>query len=197
MEYPKNFQNLISSFQRLPGVGYKSAERMAYQILSFEDKYLEEFKNAISNIKDIKTCKICNNISDEDYCEICKDENRDTSVICVVQNVKDLYAIERSSTFNGTYHVLNGSISFTKKILPEDLTIDKLIIRVKDAKELIIATNPNIDGETTALFIKNLLSEYKIKITRPAYGLPMGGNIEYSDEVTITKSFENRKTIKD
>lgn len=196
MSYPKSFEKLIDSFRRLPGIGYKSAERMAHSILDFKDEYVEEFSTSLLNIKDLKRCSICNNISEDVICPICKDDKRNNKLICVVQNIKDLYAIEKSGTFNGLYHVLNGIISTSKKILPQDLNIDELIERSKNIDELIIATNPTIDGETTALFIANVLSDSNIKITRLAYGLPMGGNLEYSDELTIMKSFENRKAIK-
>jgi recombination protein RecR len=195
MGYPKYFENLIDAFRRLPGVGYKSAERMAHSILSLKKENIDAFIEALNNVTKLKKCSICNNISDKDICQICEDDNRDKRTICVVQNIKDLYAIEKSGTYNGVYHVLDGIISASKKTLPENLNIDTLIARTKKAKEIIIATNPTIDGETTALFIVNLLSSEKIKITRLAYGLPMGGNLEYSDELTITKSFENRKTI--
>lgn len=195
MGYPKYFENLIDAFRRLPGVGYKSAERMAHSILSFKKENIDAFIEALNNVTKLKKCSICNNISDKDICQICEDDNRDKRTICVVQNIKDLYAIEKSGTYNGVYHVLDGIISASKKTLPENLNIDTLIARAKKAKEIIVATNPTIDGETTALFIVNLLSSEKIKITRLAYGLPMGGNLEYSDELTITKSFENRKTI--
>ena len=193
MEYPKSFKNLIEAFERLPGIGHKSAERMAYSYLSLDREYKKKFEDAINNIENLKYCKICHNLSENDECDICKDLNRDASLLCVVSDYKDVFAIEKSNTYNGKYHVLNGVISIKKGKLPQDLNIDSLLNRLDGVKEVIVATNPNLDGETTALFISKLLQEKSIKVTRLAYGLPMGGNIEYSDNVTLSKSFENRK----
>lgn len=195
MNYPKEFENLIDSFRRLPGVGYKSAERMAYQILEMKDEYREKFVESLTNVSLLKKCEICHNLSSSDKCEICTDVDRDRSVICVVQNIKDVYAIEKSNSYNGLYHVLDGVISVKSGKLPEDLNIDSLLNRIEDVREVIVATNPNLDGETTALFIAKLLENKGVKVTRLAYGLPMGGNLEYSDDVTIMKSFENRKSF--
>lgn len=195
MEYPKYFQDLIEAFQRLPGIGYKSAERMAYSYLNLSDEYKNKFKDAVNNLKEVKYCKKCHNLSDGDKCLICSDESRDQSIICVVSDYKDVFAIEKSNTFKGLYHVLNGVISIKKGILPQDLNVDSLLDRLEGIKEIIVATNPNLDGETTALFISKLLEGKDIKVTRLAYGLPMGGNIEYSDNVTLAKSFENRKSF--
>ena len=195
MNYPKEFENLIDSFRRFPGIGYKSAERMAYQILEMKEEYVEKFIDALNEISNLKRCEICHNLSSLDKCEICDDLNRDTSVICVVQSIKDVYAIEKSNSYNGVYHVLDGVISIKQGKLPEDLNIDSLLNRLDGVREIIIATNPNLDGETTALFIAKLLENKNVKVTRLAYGLPMGGNLEYSDDVTIMKSFENRKSF--
>ena len=195
MNYPKEFENLIDSFRRLPGVGYKSAERMAYQVLEMKEEYREKFIEALTNVSLLKKCEICHNLSSGNKCEICEDLDRDSSVICVVQNIKDVYAIEKSNSYKGLYHVLDGVISVKSGKLPEDLNIDSLLNRLDGVKEVIVATNPNLDGETTALFIAKLLENRDVKITRLAYGLPMGGNLEYSDDVTIMKSFENRKSF--
>jgi recombination protein RecR len=195
MEYPKAFKDLIEAFQRLPGIGYKSAERMAFSYLELQNEYKDKFKDAIENASKIKYCHICHNLSDEDECSICKDNKRDDSIICVVSDYKDIYAIEKSNFFNGKYHVLNGVISIKKGKLPQDLNIDSLLSRLDGVKEVIVATNPNLDGETTGLFIAKLLEDKDIKVTRLAYGLPMGGNIEYSDNITLEKSFENRKSF--
>lgn len=195
MEYPKYFQDLIEAFQRLPGIGYKSAERMAYSYLNLPIEYREKFKLAINNVENVKYCKICHNLAEDDECHICKDENRDNSLICVVSDYKDVFAIEKSNSFFGKYHVLNGVISIKKGKLPQDLNIDSLLNRLDGVKEIIVATNPNLDGETTGLFIAKLLEGKDIKVTRLAYGLPMGGNIEYSDNITLAKSFENRKSF--
>ena len=195
MNYPKEFENLIDSFRRLPGVGYKSAERMAYQMLEMKEEYREKFIGALQNISCLKKCDVCHNLTSDSKCEICSDVNRDNSIICVVQSVKDVFAIEKSNSYNGLYHVLDGVISVKSGKLPEDLNIDSLLNRLDGVKEIIIATNPNLDGETTALFIAKLLENKNIKVSRLAYGLPMGGNLEYSDDVTIMKSFENRKSF--
>lgn len=195
MNYPKEFENLIDSFRRLPGVGYKSAERMAYQVLEMPPEYRNKFIRSFEEISALKKCNICHNMSVGDMCDVCADSHRDRSTICVVQSVKDVYAIEKSNTYNGLYHVLDGVISVKNGKLPEDLNIDSLLNRIEGIKEIIVATNPNLDGETTALFIAKLLANKDVKITRLAYGLPMGGNIEYSDDLTIMKSFENRKAF--
>ena len=195
MNYPKEFENLIDSFRRLPGVGYKSAERMAYQYLEMQEEYKEKFIESMKDISKLKKCEICHNLSSSDKCEICSDLDRDSSIICVVQSIKDVYAIEKSNSYKGMYHVLDGVISVKSGKLPEDLNIDSLLNRLEGVKEVVIATNPNLDGETTALFIAKLLENKDIKVTRLAYGLPMGGNLEYSDDVTIMKSFENRKSF--
>lgn len=195
MKYPKEFENLIDSFRRLPGVGYKSAERMAYQIMEMKDEYREKFVESLNNVSLLKKCSICHNLTSNEKCEICSDSNRDTSVICVVQSIKDVFAIEKSNYYNGLYHVLDGVISVKNGKLPEDLNIDSLLGRLDGVKEVVVATNPNLDGETTALFIAKLLEDKNVKVTRLAYGLPMGGNLEYSDDITIMKSFENRKSF--
>ena len=195
MNYPKEFENLIDSFRRLPGVGYKSAERMAYQILEMKEEYRDKFVESLNGVSSLKKCEICHNLTSGDKCDICSDINRDTSLICVVQSIKDVFAIEKSNSFNGLYHVLDGVISVKQGKLPEDLNIDSLLNRLDGVKEVVVATNPNLDGETTALFIAKLLENKGVKVTRLAYGLPMGGNLEYSDDVTIMKSFENRKSF--
>lgn len=195
MNYPKEFENLIDSFRRLPGVGYKSAERMAYQMLEMKEEYREKFIESLENISSLKKCEVCHNLSSSDRCEICSDSTRDSSIICVVQSIKDVFAIEKSNSYKGLYHVLDGVISVKSGKLPEDLNIDTLLNRLDGVKEVVVATNPNLDGETTALFIAKLLENKDIKVTRLAYGLPMGGNLEYSDDVTIMKSFENRKSF--
>ena len=195
MEYPKYFQDLIEAFQRLPGIGYKSAERMAYAYLNLPKEYQDKFSLAINNVENVKYCKICHSLSDHDECSICKDTSRDDSTLCVVSDYKDVFAIEKSNCYRGKYHVLNGVISIKKGKLPQDLNIDSLLDRVDGVKEVIVATNPNLDGETTGLFIAKLLENKNIKVTRLAYGLPMGGNIEYSDNITLAKSLENRKSF--
>ena len=195
MNYPKEFENLIDSFRRLPGIGYKSAERMAYQILEMKEEYRDKFIESLMDVSSLKKCEICHNLTSSDRCDICSNASRDGSIICVVQSVKDVFAIEKSNSYNGLYHVLDGVISVKNGKLPEDLNIDSLLDRMDGVREVIVATNPNLDGETTALFIAKLLENKNVKVTRLAYGLPMGGNLEYSDDITIMKSFENRKSF--
>jgi recombination protein RecR len=195
MEYPESFKNLIDAFARLPGVGYKSAERMAYAYLDLLPEYKEKFVSSLSNVNKIKHCHVCHNLSDEDECEICKNKNRDESLICVVSNPKDVFAIEKTNSFNGKYHVLNGVISLKKGKLPQDLNIDSLLTRLDGVKEVIVATNPNLDGETTGLFIAKLLEGKDIKVTRLAYGLPVGASLDYADEFTLIKAMQGRRKL--
>ena len=164
-------------------------------MLEMKEEYREKFIESLSEIASLKKCSICHNLTADDRCEICDDPSRDKTIICVVQNIKDVFAIEKSNSYKGLYHVLDGVISIKSGKLPEDLNIDSLLDRLDGVKEVVVATNPNLDGETTALFIAKLLENKNVKVTRLAYGLPMGGNLEYSDDVTIMKSFENRKSF--
>ncbi len=197
MEYPKAINDLIESFKKLPSIGPKTAERLAmyiYSNMSSEDTNL--FANNLINIKkNIKKCSVCGNLTENDICDICKNESRDKTTIMVVENVKDLFVLEKLNVFNGTYHVLNGAISFQQGIGVEDLEINSLINRVKNEniKELIIATNATLEGETTARYIKALLDDCDVNITRIAHGLPVGGDITYADEVTVLKALEGRR----
>lgn len=196
MEYPKAIKDLIESFRRLPSVGAKSAERMAmyvYNNLSEEDTKIFS-KNLLSVKQNLCKCKICGNISEKDICQVCEDQNRDKSTIMVVEQIKDLFVIEKLDVYKGLYHVLGGAISFQSGIGVEDLEISSLIDRVKkdSIKELIIATNATLEGETTARYIKALLEDYDVNITRIAHGLPVGGDITYADEVTVLKALEGR-----
>lgn len=197
MNYPKAFDDLINSFRKLPGVGAKTAERYAYQILELKEEQIETFIKAIDNsYHTLHPCSICGNLTDKDICEICEDKQRDASTICVVTKAKDIIAIEKSGTYEGVYHVLNGEISTTKGILPEDIFIKQLLNRItNDTKEIILATNPTVDGETTALYIAKLLQNRNITVTRLAHGLPMGGHLDYADELTLIKAMEGRKKI--
>lgn len=191
-------ENLIDSLSNLPSVGRKSAERMAYALLSMNE---DKVNDLIKSLKDIKSkihpCPICGLYTDEDICEVCKDKTRDHSTIIVLSYPKDVYNFEKLNTYNGTYHVLNGVISAIKGIGIEDLNIDSLINRIdkENVKEIIIATDPTIEGETTALYLAKELESKNIKITRLAYGLPMGGHIDYADTLTISKALEGRKKI--
>ena len=198
MEKLKSLQRLEEGLAKLPGVGKKSAERMAYSMLNFSDEDLLEISESIKELKtNIRFCKTCGMISEDDECEICKDSTRDDSVIMVVSYPKDVISIEKSNTFNGKYHVLNGEISLSKGIHIENLNLPALYERLNANKitEVILATNPTIDGETTALYIGKAIEKYNVKVTRLAYGLQMGGNLEYVDPLTLSKALEGRHKL--
>lgn len=194
--YPSSFQQLIDSFRKLPGVGARTAERFAFQLLNMPRDEVELFADSLKQAKNrLHSCRICGNISDEDLCTVCKDTHRDTSMICVVQDVKDVAAMERMREFKGVYHVLGGAISTIKGILPEDLRIESLLARTDNVKEVIIATNPTLEGETTALYLAKRLAGKVPLVTRLAHGLPMGGHVDYADELTLIKALEGRNKI--
>ena len=193
---PSKLKKLIESFQRFPGVGYKSAERMSFNLLDMDKKYVEDFSLAIKESLSIKRCEKCNNISEDNLCFVCLDESRKKDVVCVVADVKSLIAIENSSSYDGQYFVLNKLISPSKGFLPVDINVDLLIQKIENFSEVILALNSSIEGETTKLFLSDLLKSHNLKISTLGYGLPVGSNIEYSDEITIARSFENRKEIK-
>ena len=198
MEKLKSLQRLEEGLAKLPGVGKKSAERMAYSMLNFSDEDLKEISDSISELKDnIRFCKTCGMISEEDECEICKDSSRDESLLMVVSYPKDVISIEKSGTYNGRYHVLNGEISLSKGIHIENLNLPALYERLSENKitEVILATNPTIDGETTALYIAKAIEKYNVNVTRLAYGLQMGGNLEYVDPLTLSKALEGRHKL--
>lgn len=192
--YPKKFENLIQAYSKLPGVGRKTAERYAFTTLNWDEEWINEFITSLSSIKDgIKRCKVCGNLSDGDKCEFCMNDTRNHNVICVVQSPKDIAAIESMQEYNGVYHVLNGLINIQKGILPENLNIQSLVNRINDdIEEVIIATDPTVEGETTALYITKLL-DGRTKVTRLAHGIPMGGHLDYTDAHTLLKAFEGRK----
>lgn len=192
--YPKKFEDLIQAYSKLPGVGRKTAERYAFTTLNWDEEWINEFITSLSSIKDgIKRCKVCGNLSDGDKCEFCMNDTRNHNVICVVQSPKDIAAIESMQEYNGVYHVLNGLINIQKGILPENLNIQSLVNRVNDdIEEVIIATDPTVEGETTALYITKLL-DGRTKVTRLAHGIPMGGHLDYTDAHTLLKAFEGRK----
>lgn len=201
LKYPSSIIDLINSFEMLPGVGKKTAERYAFYVLDYmrvED--VEEFANNLKVVKNsIKQCVLCGNLSETDICPICQDETRDKSVVLVVENARDVLSIEKLNEYNGVYHVLGGSISFSKGITANNLNIDSLINKVKnkEVKEIILATNATLEGETTARYIKELLSSYEnIKISRIAYGLPVGGDLLYADQMTLLKALEGRQEYK-
>ena len=197
-QYPKPLAKLINELSKLPGIGTKSAQRLAFHILSLEDAEAERLAEAITCAKrEMKYCSLCGNLTDEDPCAICSDPARRDDVICVVESPRDVMAMERIKEFNGLYHVLHGVISPMEGIGPEDINLKSLIQRLQanDVKELIIATNPNIEGEATAMYIARLIKPAGIKVTRIAHGMPVGGDLEYADEVTLLKSLEGRREL--
>ena len=196
--YPKSLQELIESFRTLPGVGEKSAERYALSILDQSEDIVKKFANALVEVKEkLHYCETCGNLTDDDKCEICKDESRNHDTIFVVQSSKDVIAMEKTNEYHGVYHVLNGLISTSKGIMPEDLNIDSLLTRAKNAKEIILATNTTMDGETTAMYLNKLLKEVcpNVLVTRIAHGLPSGGMLDYADEMTLTHALSDRRTM--
>ncbi len=189
---------LINNLTKLPGIGRKTAQRLSFFILNMPDDEAKKLSQAILNLKEkARFCSVCFNITDIDPCLICSDPSRDKSRICVVEEPSNIIAIDRTKTFNGTYHVLLGALSPSDGITPERLKIKEFIERIKSGgvKEVILATNPNTKGEITARYIKDLLEPYNIKVTRIAYGLPIGSDIEFADEVTLTKAFEGRRDM--
>ena len=197
-QYPKPLAKLINELSKLPGIGTKSAQRLAFHILSLEDAEAERLAEAITCAKrEMKYCSLCGNLTDEDPCAICSDPARRDDVICVVESPRDVMAMERIKEFNGLYHVLHGVISPMEGIGPEDINLKSLIQRLQanDVKELIIATNPNIEGEATAMYIARLIKPAGIEVTRIAHGIPVGGDLEYADEVTLLKSLEGRREL--
>lgn len=196
--YSEAILKLINAFERLPGVGHKTAVRLAFYILESDEENAKEIAEAISSAKSkIKLCKKCFNYSEKDLCNICDNVKRDNTVICVVENVKDVMAMERTLEFKGTYHVLHGAISPMNNVGAGDIKIKELLARLSDVniKELIIATNPTIEGESTAMYISRLVKPIGTKVTRLAHGIPMGGDIEYTDEITLIKAIEGRQEM--
>ena len=199
MEYPKEITNLVESLSKLPSVGKKSALRLALHILfNFSEEDRIDFISSIKALDEIKFCTKCNNISLDDTCDICKDQNRDQNTIMIVENIKDLFSLENTNVYNGLYFVLNNLINFSKGITAEDIQIDKLIelINNNDIKEVIIALNSTVEGELTSQYIKALLENKWLKITRIGYGIPVGSDLQYADELTLTKALENRNELK-
>lgn len=194
----KALVRLQESLSKLPSIGKKSAERMAFAMLEMEDEDLNEFADAIKELKTkIHICPICGNITEDDECYVCKDDSRDRETILVVSSPKDVIAFENAEGYHGLYHVLGGTISISKGKGIEDLNISSLLKRVEEnnIKEVIIATNPTVDGETTALYLAKLLENKGANVTRLAYGLPMGGNLDYADALTLAKAIEGRRKI--
>ena len=197
MKYPKALIKLIEDFSMLPSVGKKTAERYALFIYTkmLEEDVLNFSKDLVDVKQNIKICKNCGNISEEEICDICSDSSRNQKQILVVETIKDLFVIENVNQFNGVYHVLNGAISFSKGIGVNDLNINSLLEKVKngEVEEVILATNATLEGETTARYIKELLNDYEVKVTRIAHGLPVGGEMSYADDMTLLKAMEGRR----
>lgn len=195
--YPTCIRNLIDSLKNLPGVGEKSAERMAFSILNFDKEKIDNFADSLLKIKEIKRCPICNNITDMEKCYICGDSNRDNETIFVVEKPKDIVLFEKMGNYKGLYHVLDGLISPLEGINPEDINLEKLIDRVKNntIKEVIVVLKPSIEGETTMQYIKKILSKYNVRVSKIPIGIPMGADIEYIDSMTLEMAFEDRKDI--
>ncbi|GEK59673.1 recombination protein RecR [Marinococcus halophilus] len=198
MQYPTPISQLIDSFMKLPGIGPKTAGRLAFYVLDMKEDDVLEFAKALVNAKrELTYCSVCHHITDTDPCYICQDKQRDRSVVCVVQDVKDVIAMEKMREFSGLYHVLHGAISPMDGIGPEDINVPDLLTRLQDEQiqEVIIATNPTIEGEATAMYISKLLKPTGMKVTRIAHGLPIGGDLEYADEVTLSKAIEGRREL--
>jgi len=189
---------LIEQFERLPGVGHKSAQRLAYYVLGLSKEGVENLANAILDAHEkIHYCKVCCNLTDQELCPVCRSDTRDKSIICVVEDPRDVIALERTREFNATYHVLHGSISPLNGVGPDQLCIKELLVRINNdvVKEVIMATNPTVEGEATAMYVSRLLKPLGVKVTRLAYGIPVGGDLEYADEVTLSRAIEGRGEI--
>lgn len=198
MLYTASFQKLIDVFRKMPGVGNKSAVRMAYYVLSMSNEEADEMVGIIKQAKEkIGYCSVCQNTTEENPCEICSNPKRDASVICVVEQPKDVVALEKTREYYGTYHVLHGCISPMDGVGPEDIKIKELLTRAADesVKEIIMAISPSIEGEATTMYISKLLKPFGLKVTRIAYGIPVGGDLEYADQVTLAKAIEGRREI--
>lgn len=196
--YAKPLTKLITELSKLPGIGHKTAQRLAFYILSLSEAEAHTLADSITDAKsNMKYCSVCGNLTDVDPCSVCSDTSRNQDVICVVESPKDVFAMERVREFRGLYHVLNGSISPMDGIGPEDINLKSLILRLQtsDIKEVILATNPNIEGEATAMYIARLIKPAGIKVTRIAHGIPVGGDLEYTDEVTLSMAMEGRRTL--
>ena len=196
--FPAALERLTEQFARLPGIGSKSAQRLAFHVLSLPDEQAEEFAAAITDAKKtVKTCPVCQNLTDQELCPICADSERNHSVICVVAEPKDVIAMERAREYHGVYHVLHGVISPLNHVGPDDIRIRELLSRVGqgDVQEIIMATNPYTEGEATAMYLSRLLRPVGVKVTRLAYGIPVGSQLEYADEVTLLRALEGRQEM--
>ncbi|MEA4922457.1 MAG: recombination mediator RecR [Eubacteriaceae bacterium] len=196
--YAKPLTKLINELSKLPGIGGKTAQRLAFHILSLDDAEAESLARSITEAKaGMKYCSVCGNLTDKDPCSICSDAKRDRSLICVVETPRDVVAMERIKDYHGLYHVLHGAISPMDGIGPEDINLRSLIVRLQenDVEEVILATNPNIEGEATAMYIARLIKPSGIKVSRIAHGIPVGGDLEYADEITLLKAMEGRRNL--
>ncbi len=196
--YPKSIKNLIESFKYFPGIGEKTAERLAFSVLQMEQEQVDNLSKSIQDAnKNIKRCKICNNISEGDKCLICQDLTRNHDLLCLVEDPKTVFSIEKLGTYSGYYHVLNGLISSLNGVNPDELKLSSLIKRIQDEKykEVIIAFKQCIEGEMTSLYINSILKDMDIKVTRIASGIPMGADMEYIDSLTLERAFDNRKPV--
>ncbi|HEV8610374.1 MAG TPA: recombination mediator RecR [Thermoanaerobaculia bacterium] len=193
----KGFDRLVSEFQRLPGIGAKSAARLAYYLLRSPSEEASRLASAITESRDaVRRCSVCNTLTETDPCDICSDPQRDASLLCVVEEPGNVAAIERTREFRGRYHVLWGALSPLRGIGPDEIDVAGLVVRVTpEVREVVLATNPNVEGETTALYIAKRLKPVGVRVTRIAFGLPVGGDIEYADEVTMARSLENRREL--
>lgn len=195
--YPVSLQELIDEFNKLPGIGHKSAVRLAFHVMNMPEEKVQKFINAVNRAKtSVHLCNKCQNLTDKDVCDICSSNKRDTHIICVMESPKDVTALEKTKEYNGLYHVLHGAISPMDGIGPDDIKIKELISRLTpEVTEVIMATNPTVEGEATAMYIARLLKPMGITVTRIAHGIPVGGDIEYADEVTLTRAIEGRREI--
>ena len=196
--FPASLENLVDHFAALPGVGRKSAQRLAFYVLGLSDDEARSFADAITDAKkNVHCCRICQNLTEGDICSICASQTRDKSIICVVSEPRDVLSIERGRDYNGTYHVLHGVLSPMSHVGPDDIRIKELLVRVaeEDVEEVIMATNPDTEGEATAMYLSRLLKPFGIKVTRLAYGIPVGSNLEFTDDATLNRAIEGRTEI--
>lgn len=193
--FPASLENLVDKFASLPGIGRKSAQRLAFHVLSLPDAEAQSFADAIiSAKKSVHCCKVCQNLTEGEICQICASDTRDKSTVCVVSEPRDVLSIERGREYNGTYHVLHGVLSPMSHVGPDDIRIKELLVRVaeSDIQEVIMATNPDTEGEATAMYLSRLLKPFNVKVTRLAYGIPVGSNLEFADDATLNRAIEGR-----
>lgn len=193
--FPASLENLVDKFASLPGIGRKSAQRLAFHVLSLPDDEAQAFADAIvSAKKSVHCCKVCQNLTEGEICQICASDTRDKSTVCVVSEPSDVLSIERGREYNGTYHVLHGVLSPMSHVGPDDIRIKELLVRVaeNDIQEVIMATNPDTEGEATAMYLSRLLKPFNVKVTRLAYGIPVGSNLEFADDATLNRAIEGR-----